>query len=95
MDRGVIHVCREGWRSTRRDSDTRTSKSRRLLVLPTMYAIDALTAHRKRQAVEQLAAGEAWQDTNFVFCHEDGRQYSSDALNWLFRKMTRRAGIGH
>ena len=36
-----------------------------------------------------------WQDANLVFCHEDGRMYTSDALNWRFGKMTRRAGIGH
>jgi integrase len=90
LDQGVIHV----WRSTRRDGDTKTPKSRRSLVLP-KRAIDALSAHRRRQAVERLAAGEAWQDTNLVFCHEDGREYSSDALNWRFSQMTRRAGIGH
>ena len=39
--------------------------------------------------------GAAWQDNNLVFCHEDGRIYTSDALNWRFGKMTRRAGIGH
>jgi integrase len=90
LDFGVIHV----WRSTRRDGDTKTPKSRRSLVLP-KRAIDALTAHRTRQAVERLSAGEAWQDANLVFCHEDGRMYSSDALNWRFSRMTRRAGIGH
>ena len=90
LGQGVIHV----WRSTRRDGDTKTPKSRRSLVLP-RRAIDALTEHRRRQDVERLAAGEAWQDTNLVFCHEDGHQYSSDALNWRFSKMTRRAGIGH
>jgi integrase len=36
-----------------------------------------------------------WQDSNLVFCSEDGHQYSSDALNWRFGKMTERAGIGH
>jgi integrase len=86
----VIHV----WRSTSRDGDTKTPKSRRSLVLP-KRAIDALTARRTRQAVERLAAGEAWHDTNLVFCHEDGRQYGRDALNWRFSRMTRRAGIGH
>ena len=90
LDRGVIHV----WRSTRRDGDTKTPKSRRSLVLP-KRAIDALQAHRKRQDAERLAAREVWQDTDLVFCHEDGRQYSSDALNWRFSRMTRRAGIGH
>jgi hypothetical protein len=45
--------------------------------------------------VERLAAGAAWHDNNLVFCHEDGRMYSKDALHWRFSKMTRRAGIGH
>ena len=35
------------------------------------------------------------QDNDLVFLHEDGRMYTSDALNWRFGKMTRRAGIGH
>jgi integrase len=90
LDRGVIHV----WRSTRRDGDTKTPSSRRSLVLP-RRAIDVLQAHRTRQAAERVAAGEAWHDSRLVFCHEDGQQYSSDALNWRFSKMTRRAGIGH
>ncbi len=44
-------------------------------------AIDALTAHKKRQAAERLLAGEAWQDNNLVVCHENGAQYTRDALN--------------
>jgi integrase len=50
---------------------------------------------RRGQAAERLVAGSAWKDNNLVFCHEDGRMYSKDALNWRFGKMTRRAGIGH
>jgi integrase len=30
-----------------------------------------------------------------VFCQENGDGYTSDALNWRFSKMTRKAGIGH
>jgi integrase len=90
LDRGIIHV----WRSARRDGDTKTPKSRRSLELP-KRAIAALQVHKTRRARERLAAGSAWQDGNLVFCHEDGRQYSSDALNWRFSKMTNRAGIGH
>jgi integrase len=90
LDRGIIHV----WRSARRDGDTKTPKSRRSLELP-KRAIAALQAHKARQAKERLAAGTVWQDSNLVFCHEDGHQYSSDALNWRFSKMTKRAGIGH
>ena len=90
LDNAVIHV----WRSASRTGDVKTPKSKRSLVLP-KRAVAALQAHRKRQAAERLAAGAAWQDNNLVFCHEDGRMYTSDALNWRFSKMTRRAGIGH
>jgi len=90
LDQSVIHI----WKSTRRDGDTKTPKSRRSLVLP-QRAIDALREHRRRQAAERLAAGPAWQDHNLVFCHEDGRPYTRDALNWRFSKTTRRAGLGH
>ena len=90
LDNAVIHV----WRSASRTGDVKTPKSKRSLVLP-KRAVAALQAHKKRQAAERLAAGAAWQDNNLVFCHEDGRMYTSDALNWRFGKMTRRAGIGH
>ena len=89
LDQGVIHV----WRSASRTGEVKTPKSRRSLVLP-RRAMAALMAHRKLQAVERLAAGATWHDNDLVFCHEDGRMYSKDALNWRFGKMTRRAGIG-
>ena len=90
LGKGIIHV----WRSASRTGDVKTPKSKRSLVLP-RRAVTALVAHRKRQAAERLAAGAAWHDNNLVFCHEDGRMYTSNALNWRFSKMTRRAGIGH
>ncbi len=90
LDNGVIHV----WRSASRTGDVKTPKSKRSLALP-RRAVAALQVHRERQAAERLAAGAAWEDNNLVFCHEDGRMYTSDALNWRFGKMTRRAGIGH
>jgi len=90
LDNAVVHV----WRSASRTGDVKTPKSKRSLVLPNR-AVTALQAHKKRQAAERLAAGAAWQDNNLVFCHEDGRMYTSDALNWRFSKMTKRAGIGH
>jgi hypothetical protein len=90
LENEVIHV----WRSASRTGDVKTPKSKRSLMLP-QRAVAALQAHKKRQAAERLAAGAAWQDNNLVFCQEDGRMYTSDALNWRFGKMTRRAGIGH
>jgi hypothetical protein len=40
-------------------------------------------------------AGAAWHSKDLVFCHVDGTMYTSDALNWRFSKMTKKAGIGH
>ena len=44
---------------------------------------------------EREAAGKSWQETNLVFCQENGSMYPSRALNWRFSQMTRKAGIGH
>lgn len=90
LDGGVIHV----WRSASRSGDTKTPQSRRSLILP-KRAITALKAHKKMQDREREAAGRNWQGTNLVFCHEDGSMYTSEALNWRFGKMTKKAGIGH
>jgi integrase len=87
---GVVHV----WRSASKSGDTKTPKSKRSLILP-KRAITALNAHKTRQDAERREAGEAWQANNLVFCHENGAPYTSDALNWRFSKMTRKAGIGH
>jgi integrase len=89
LNRGGVHV----WRSASKSGDTKTPKSRRSLELP-KRAVAALTVHKARQAKERREAGEAWQDNDLVFCHENGAPYTSDQLNWRFSKMTRRAGIG-
>ena len=48
------------WRSVRAHGDAKTEESRRTLGLPEM-AVDALRAHKKRQAGERLAAGAEWR----------------------------------
>ena len=88
--RGVVHI----WRSASKTGDTKTPKSKRSLILP-KRAIVALQAHKARQDAERREAGGAWHANNLVFCHENGTAYTSDALNWRFSKMTRKAGIGH
>ena len=90
LTRGVVHV----WRSASKTDDTKTPKSKRSLILP-KRAIVALRAHKARQDAERREAGDAWHASNLVFCHENGTTYTSDALNWRFSKMTRKAGIGH
>ena len=90
LNGGVVHV----WRSASKTGDTKTPKSKRSLIMP-KRAIVALKAHKTRQDRERREAGEAWQPNNLVFCHANGDAYTSDALNWRFSKMTKKAGIGH
>ena len=86
----MVHV----WKSASKTGDTKTPKSKRSLILP-KRAITALRAHKVRQDREREAAGAAWRENDLVFCHEDGTMYTSDALNWRFSSMTRKAGLGH
>jgi integrase len=90
LNRGVVH----DWRSASATGDTKTPKSKRSLTLP-RRAVTAFKAHKARQDRERREADEAWHDNDLVFCHENGDAYTSDALNWRFSKMTRKAGIGH
>jgi hypothetical protein len=90
LDKRVIHV----WRSASRIGEVKTPKVQ-AFPRPAQARLTALVARRRLQAAERLVAGAAWHDNNLVFCHEDGRMYSSDALNWRFGKMTRWTGIGH
>ena len=54
------------WRSVRSHEDTKTEKSRRTLALPEM-AVNALWAHKQRQAGERAAAGLTWSERDLVF----------------------------
>lgn len=79
LAKGLIHV----WKSASKSGDTKTPQSKRSLELP-KQAGKALKKHRKQQAGEHLAAGNAWHEHNLVFCHENGDPYTSDGLNWRF-----------
>ncbi len=81
------------YRSVRVKGDTKTRKSRRVLKPPTR-AVQALRAHRTRQAAEQLAAGEMWQEHDLVFCREDGTPLDRWHVRKEFRKITWSARLG-
>jgi integrase len=81
------------WRSVRAHGDTKTEKSRRTLGLPTM-AVDALRAHKKRQARERLAAGAEWSDHDLVFCTRTGSPLDAANIRREFRAVCKAAKIG-
>jgi hypothetical protein len=66
------------WRSVRSHGDTKTDKSRRTLALPEM-AVNALWAHKERQASERAVAGLTWSERNLVFSTRTGA--ALDAAN--------------
>ncbi|GAA1771494.1 Putative prophage phiRv2 integrase [Nonomuraea coxensis DSM 45129] len=55
--------------------------------------VTALRAHRKRQAAERLAAGEAWMDSGFVFTDEIGRALHPQQVSDQFYLLSFRAGL--
>jgi integrase len=81
------------WRSVRAHEDTKTEKSRRTLALPEM-AVDALWAHKKRQAGERLAAGAEWSDQDLVFCTRTGGALDAANVRREFRAVCKAAKIG-
>lgn len=80
------------WRSVRAHGDTKTEKSRRTLGLPVM-AVDALRAHKKRQAGERLAAGSEWSDQDLVFATRTGVALDAANVRREFRGVCKAAGI--
>jgi integrase len=70
----------------------KTARSRRQVSLDP-DTVEILRAHRVRQLEERLAAGEAWQDDDLVFCNEDGTVLHPDHVTKAFRRRAREAGL--
>jgi integrase len=81
------------WRSVRANEDMKTEKSRRTLGLPQM-AVDALLAHKERQAEERLASGAQWSDRDLVFSARTGAPLDAANVRREFRAVCKAAGIG-
>jgi len=70
----------------------RSAAGRRTLALPSV-AVEALRRHLNAQAAEQLAAGPAWQDENYVFTTPIGTPIDPSNLRKAFDVLTKSAGI--
>jgi integrase len=83
------------WRSVRSHGDTKTEKSRRTLALPEL-AVNALWAHRKRQADERAAAGITWSDHDLIFSTRTGAPLDTANVRREFRTVCfcTAAGVG-
>ena len=81
------------WRSVRSHGDTKTEKSRRTLALPEM-AVNALWAHRERQAEERDTSGMTWSDRDLVFSTRTGAPLDASNVRREFRAVCKAAKIG-
>lgn len=95
LETGVLRVRRASQRVPHQGTqlvETKTERSRRALVMPPIV-INALCAHRGRQAVERLAAGERWVDLDLVFPSERGTLADGPNVTHRFHKLLTRAGL--
>jgi integrase len=89
LDTGTVAVIR----AVRHGGDTKTLKSRRMLMLPRI-ATDALRQLQAAQHRDRLIAGEAWQEHGLVFCTSLGTQLDDANVRREFRKVADAAGLG-
>jgi integrase len=75
-------------------AEPKTAKSRRTWPLPGPV-LASLREHRKSQLVERLAAGEHWQDQDFVFCSAIGTPLDGSAVMHRFQRQLTAAGLPH
>ena len=70
----------------------KSKESRRPVVLP-QVVVAALRRHRKQQAAEQLAAGDAWNGQDLIFCNEIGQPLRQDWTRGSFRRVVKAAKL--
>jgi integrase len=95
LETGVLRVRRASQRVPHEGTqlvETKTERSRRTLVMP-QIVVNALCAHRGRQAVERLAAGERWVGLDLVFPSERGTLADGPNVTHRFHKLLKRAGM--
>jgi integrase len=73
-------------------SEPKTDSSRRLIELA-HETVEALRAHRSRQAEERLAIGPGYSTFDLVFAHVDGCPLSPSTVSRTFDRLVRTAGV--
>jgi integrase len=73
--------------------DTKTEESKQTLEAPGLV-LDALRAHKVRQAQERLKASKPWPDNDMVFASRVGTPTSHGALRKINKRICEAAGLG-
>jgi integrase len=87
VQRQLQRISREGFTFT----TPKTSSGRRTIQLG-MQTLQVLTAHLERQRLEQVEAGERWQDQGMMFPATNGTPVDQRNLHREFKMILRRAG---
>ena len=85
----VRHTLQQG---TRTLADPKTERSRRTIALDD-DTVESLRQHRRRQLEERLAAGDRWQDKDFVFASRVGTAMDHRNLVRAFHAALTRAEL--
>jgi integrase len=86
--RTMIRLGRQGVR----ESQPKTAKSRRKIILP-QFAVEALKQHHTRQLEARLRAGPVWQENDLVFCNGYGKFLDQGQLHVMFQNFLKEAGL--
>jgi integrase len=73
-------------------SDGKNARSRRIIPIDASMAKE-LTAHRRFQAEERMAAGSDWQDNDLVVATRDGRHVSPRNFDQSLERIVTNAGV--
>ncbi len=94
LDAGMLAVRQTrvsvGWQV--HTSDPKTRSSRRTVSLDARV-VAVLRAHRRRQLEERLAWGEAWVESGYVFCVENGEPIHPEDISTAFERLVKQLGL--
>jgi integrase len=89
----VCHTLQWGKRGAWSLEEPKTGHSRRSIRLPAS-ALQALKAHKAKQAEQRLAVGPAWEDNDLVFANAVGRPIEpTNLLHRSYKRLLDRAGL--
>ena len=94
LERGVIRVVetRVVVASRATSSIPKTAAGKRAVPLDDRLVAE-LRSHKAQQARERLAAGSAWEESDFLFVDELGHPYRPETLSRNFTRLARKAGL--
>ncbi|WP_406310177.1 tyrosine-type recombinase/integrase [Streptomyces sp. NBC_00623] len=93
LDRRTLTV-RNQLQRVQKELYTDTTKNRRTRIIPLpLVCVAPLRWQHLRQSAQRLAAGQSWQDSDYVFTTRTGRPVEPRNLNRSFERITDDAGL--